>query len=125
MPCCYGIATTIRRAQGGDLFHGAIYFEQFKRPANRGYAYVACSRFKAREGCYLFGKLRRSDFLPAGAEKETEQLERGYESEDSGGSDYSGGLEHAFRESDSDFLSGLDDGPDEGTIHADLCIRLG
>ena len=64
--------------------------------------------------------MRRSDFLPVGAPKDTEQLERGYESEDSGGSDYSGGLEHAFRESDSGCLSGLDDGPDEGTIHVDF-----
>ena len=155
LPCCYGYATTIRRAQGADLVHGAIYFEQFKRPATRGYAYVACSRFKSRGGCYLFGKMRRSDFLPVGADKDTEQLERGDESEDSGASDYSGGLEHvggfenalrendsesedsgasdysgglehsggferALRENDTDCLSGRDDGPDEGTIHADF-----
>ena len=26
VPCCYGYATTIRRAQGADLVHGCIYF---------------------------------------------------------------------------------------------------
>ena len=28
LPCCYGYATTIRRAQGADLYHGCIYFDQ-------------------------------------------------------------------------------------------------
>ena len=64
--------------------------------------------------------MRRSDFLPVGAAKDTEQLERGYESEDSGGSDYSGGLAHAFRESDSDYQSELDTAPDEGVICSDF-----
>lgn len=39
LPCCYGYATTIRRAQGADLFHGCIYFDQKKRAAARGYGY--------------------------------------------------------------------------------------
>ena len=25
LPCCYGYTTTIRRAQGADLYHGCIY----------------------------------------------------------------------------------------------------
>ena len=32
----------------------------------RGYGYVAVSRFKRRGGVYLYGKLRRTDFLPVG-----------------------------------------------------------
>ena len=32
----------------------------------RGYGYVAVSRFKRRAGVYLYGKLRRTDFLPVG-----------------------------------------------------------
>ena len=51
LPCCYGYATTIRRAQGADLIHGCIYFDQLKWPAARGYGYVAVSRFKTRAGC--------------------------------------------------------------------------
>ena len=35
LPCCYGYATTIRRAQGADLHHGALYFDQ-KMVAARG-----------------------------------------------------------------------------------------
>ena len=117
LPCCYGYATTIRRAQGADLFHGAIYFEQKKFPAARGYAYVACSRFKSQNGGYLYGKLRRSDFLPVGASKDSEQVERGYQSESSDGSDYSGGLEHAHRESDSDYQLELDFADQTGRLH--------
>ena len=120
LPCCYGYATTIRRAQGADLFHGAIYFEQKKFPAARGYAYVACSRFKSRHGVYLYGKLRRSDFLPVGPTKETDQIERGYESDSSDGSNYSGGLEHAHRDSDDDLDYELPSGPDEGLILSDF-----
>ena len=94
LPCCYGYATTVRRAQGADLFHGCIYFEQKKRVATRGYGYVACSRFKSREGCYVFGKVRRSDFLPAGPEQAGEVLERGYDSVSSS-DDEGKGLEYA------------------------------
>ena len=32
----------------------------------RGYGYVAVSRFKRRAGVHLYGKLRRTDFLPVG-----------------------------------------------------------
>ena len=32
----------------------------------RGYGYVGVSRFKRRTGVYLYGKLRRTDFLPVG-----------------------------------------------------------
>ena len=42
---------------------------------------MAVSRFKSREGCFLCGKLRQTDFLPVGEEDETEILERGVLSE--------------------------------------------
>ena len=83
LPCCYGYATTIRRAQGSSLTHGCIWFDHKYHPAGRGYGYVAVSRFRSRAGCHVFGKLRRSDFLPVGEPKEDEVLERGYESRDS------------------------------------------
>ena len=85
----------MRRAQGADLHHVCIYFEQKYRVATRGYGYVACSRFKSREGCHVFGKLLRSDFLPAGPEKAGEVLERGYDSLSSS-DDEGKGLEYAF-----------------------------
>ena len=37
--------------------------------AGRGYGYVAVSRFRRRSGCYLYGRLRRADFLPIGEEQ--------------------------------------------------------
>ena len=113
LPCCYGYATTIRRAQGADMHHGCLYFENKRRPAARGYAYVGCSRFKSRGGCYLYGKMRRSDFLPVGAEKEDEVLERGYDSLDSDddegcGLEYVGGST-AFDDLEEDADAGMVD----------------
>ena len=80
LPCCYGYATTVRRAQGASLDLGCVYFDQKNHHAGRGYGYVAVSRFKSRAGVYLYGKLRRTDFLPVGEEKEDEVLERGWSS---------------------------------------------
>ena len=68
-----------------------------KRAAARGYGYVAVSRFKSRCGCHVYGKLRRTDFLPVGPEREEEVLERGYESVSSDDED-GRGLEYAFDE---------------------------
>ena len=87
LPCCYGYATTVRRAQGMSLKMGCIYMDQRKKGAGRGYAYVAVSRFQSRAGCHWYGKLRRSDFLPVGEDKEDEVLERGVESESTSESD--------------------------------------
>ena len=81
LPCCYGYATTIRRAQGASLTCGAVYFDQHWHAAQRGYGYVAVSRFRTQAGCHLYGKLRATDFLPVGPEQEDEQLYRGPESE--------------------------------------------
>ena len=83
LPMTYGYATTVRRAQGASLDLGCIYFDQKKRAAGRGYGYVAVSRFKSREGCFLYGKLRQTDFLPVGEGIESEILERGVLSETS------------------------------------------
>ena len=75
-----GYATTIRRAQGASLSMGCIYLDQKYRVAGRGYGYVATSRFRTRGGCYLYGHMRRTDFLPVGGEAEDEVLETGYDS---------------------------------------------
>ena len=88
LPCCYGYATTIWRAQGASLDMGCLYFELKKHYAGRGYAYVGCSRFKSRAGCHLYGKLRQSDFLPVGEDKEDEVWERGIDSMDENESEY-------------------------------------
>ena len=107
LPCCYGYATTIRRAQGASLHHGCVYFDQKKHHAGRGYGYVAVSRFKSRAGVFLYGKLRRTDFLPVGEEKEDEVLERGWESLPS--SDAERGIAQAFGDEDSDGAEGSDE----------------
>ena len=60
---------------------GCIYFDQKYFCAGRGYGYVAASRFRTRGGCFLYGHLRRTDFLPVGGESNADEvLERGYDS---------------------------------------------
>ena len=81
LPLTYGYATTVRRAQGASLDVCCIYFDQKRRAAGRGYGYVAVSRFKSKEGCFLYGTLRQTDFLPVGEGTESEILERGVLSE--------------------------------------------
>lgn len=111
LPCCYGYATTIRRAQGADLHHGCSYMDLKCRAAARGYGYVAASRLRFRCGCYLYGKLRRTDFLLVGEEKDDVVLERGYSSLSSGDSD-GVGLEYVFLEDDEEL--DLEYVPEEG-----------
>ena len=101
LPCCYGYATTIRRAQGADIFHGCLYMDNKWHTAARGYGYVGVSRFRSRQGVYLYGKLRRTDFLPVGPDLESEVVERGYLFVDSS-DDEGAGLEYAFAEEESD-----------------------
>ena len=96
LPCCYGYATTIRRVQGVSLHMGCVYFNHHRHPAGRGCGYVGVSRFRSRRGCFLYGKLRRTDFLPVGEEKEEEVVGRGYLSVSDDSEDDSG-LEHAFQ----------------------------
>ena len=81
LPCTYGYATTIRRAQGATYHHGCIWFDHVY-PPERGYGYVATSRFKSKKGIYLFGKIRRTDWRPvrAKAEEHSDQEKRGEES---------------------------------------------
>ena len=86
---------------------GCIFFDQ-KMPAGRGYGYVAASRFKSRDGCYLYGRMRRTDFLPVGEAQPDEVLERGIDSESSDEDDGCG-LEYAFSE-DDDCMSVEDEG---------------
>ena len=45
------------------MVQGAIYFDHCY-PAERGYGYVGASRFRSAEGLWLFGKIRRTDWLP-------------------------------------------------------------
>ena len=59
---------------------GALYIDQKYRTAGRGYGYVGVSRFRTRGGCYIYGHLRRTYFLPAGGEGAEVVLERGYDS---------------------------------------------
>ena len=94
LPCTYGYATTIRRAQGATYRHGCIWFDH-TYPAERGYGYVAASRFKSKKGIYLFGKVRRTDWLPVRESKyamQQDQLDRSEES----ASDYDSDDEEAM-----------------------------
>ena len=61
---------------------------------------MAVPRFRSRSGVYLYGRLRRTDFLPVGEESPGEVLERGYDSASTDEED--GGLEYAFCESESE-----------------------
>ena len=47
---------------------GALYFDH-TYPPDCGYGYVAASRFRSAAGIYLYGRIRRTDFLPALAKK--------------------------------------------------------
>ncbi len=78
------------------------------------------SRFKSRSGCHLYGKLRRTDFLPVGEEREDEVLQRGYDSVSSDDSEGCG-LEYAFPEDASD-LSDAEYRPEEplSVVHCDF-----
>jgi hypothetical protein len=111
LPCTYGYASTIRRCQGSTLDVGCIYFDHCY-PPERGYGYVAASRFKTREGVYHFGKLRRTDWLPVGGDPEHEQIHRSEESEDENDSDaeYYREMEevHGLEDSESDDDDDLD-----------------
>ena len=107
LPLAYGYATTVRRAQGASLDMGCIYFDQKRRAAGRGYGYVAVSRFKSREGCFLYGKLKQTDFLPVGEGMESEILERGVLSETSDSDEAD--IEYVGARSDPCFFFSVDD----------------
>ena len=69
--------------------------------SGRGYGYVAVSRFSSRLGCHLYGRIRRTDFLPVGEDRDDEVLEREYDSVDSS-DDEDRGMQYNFVLSDSD-----------------------
>ena len=68
MPCVYGYALTIRRAQGSTLDFAILFFDR-RRP-DRGYAYVGASRVRQAKHLCLMGKIRRTDWLPVGKQPE-------------------------------------------------------
>ena len=74
LPCVYGYATTIRRAQGATLQLGCLYFDHCY-PPERGYGYVGVSRFTSQLGVYHFGRIRRTDWLPVGGPGEPHEQE--------------------------------------------------
>ena len=80
VPCVQGYATTIRRAQGMSLHCGCLYFNH-THPPDPGYGYVAVSRFRTRAGCFLYGRIRSTDFIPVGASQETARMRRSMESD--------------------------------------------
>ena len=67
MPVPYAY-TTIRRAQGATLDAVGLYFDK-TRP-DRLYGCVGASRAKRRTAVHLVGKVRRTDWLPVGGDKE-------------------------------------------------------
>ena len=75
LPCVYGYAMTTRKAQGSSMDFAVLYFDLFM-PACRGFAYVGGSRVRHHTGLYYYGKIRRSDWLPVGARKKGEHVDR-------------------------------------------------
>ena len=80
LPCAYGYATTIRKAQGASLPAVILFFDH-RYPPDRGYGYVGASRAQSKQGLYLYGRMRRTDWLPVGGSGDNEQVNRGIESE--------------------------------------------
>ena len=74
LPCAYGWAMTIRRAQGSN-FLDLVILRFDRRLADRGYAYVGCSRARRREDVYHMGSIRRTDWRPVGGNTDEEQGE--------------------------------------------------
>ena len=63
LPCTYGYATIIRRAQGASLDYVCFYFDVYFH-FDRGYGYVGATRCRGAAGVYYFKRLRRTDWLP-------------------------------------------------------------
>ena len=112
-------ATTVRRAQGASLDIGCVYFDQKNHHAGRGYGYVAVSRFKTRAGVHVYGKLRRTDFLPVGDEQDDEVLERGWSSANTSedeDKEHAKGIAARYADESSDeegYLAGASDDDDD------------
>ncbi len=132
MPCTYGYAMTMRRAQGSTLDAVALFFD---RPVpDRGYSYVGSSRVRCRACLFHVGRVRRTDWLPVGGDTRDfgEQVRRSAASI-SGSEDE---LDDEMTESDGDseseyecgdeFLSESDvevDGDDEGFFSEGRCTE--
>ena len=111
LPCAYGYATTIRRAQGSTLDAGCLFFDHCY-PPERGYAYVGVSRFRTRDGVYHYGRIRRSDWLPVGGDPAEEQVSRSIDSEDDEYAEEIDEAEMLYGDSESDedlWLRGAED----------------
>ena len=72
-PRTYGYATTVRKAQGASRKQGCLYFDHCF-PPDRGYGYVAASRFTTRAGIFLYDRVRRTDWLPVNGDASSEQI---------------------------------------------------
>ena len=103
LPCTYGYATTIRRAQGASLDYVCLYFDA-KFPPDRGYGYVGASRCRNAAGLFYFKRIRRTDWLPIGGGDSDEESDRGAVSD---ASSYDGGFDD---ESDCSSLRSRSDG---------------
>ena len=110
MPCSYGYAMTIRRAQGSTLPLVVLCFDQKTYPADCGYAYVGASRVRRGADLFYFGRMRTSDWTPCGLEK----LDRSWESQSRGSDSELDDTEEEYlrnnEDSDEDLLALLDDG---------------
>ena len=90
LPCSYGYATTIRKAQGASLDYVCLYFDA-PFPPDRGYGYVGASRCRSAAGLYYFKRLRRTDWLPIRKFVDPdEDSERGEVSDAESGESYDG-----------------------------------
>ena len=119
LPCTYGYATTIRKAQGATLDFLCLYFDAAMAP-DPGYAYVGASRCRTAAGLYHFGRIRRSDWRPVGGCEDEQKFRSDY-SEDSS-EDYEGEEDdrrsHDGYSDCSDLCSEADQ-PDDPMVDAD------
>ena len=76
------------------LSFGCLYFDHCHAP-ERGYGYVAVSRFRSKAGLYHFGRIRRTDWLPVSGDDTQEETKR---SCDSDNSDREGDEEDAYKD---------------------------
>ena len=101
LPCAFGYATTIRRAQGSTLDAGCLFFDHCY-PPERGYAYVGVSRFRTKQCVYHYGRFRRSDWLPVGGDPDREQVARSADSSDDEFADWDASNEDLYSGSESE-----------------------
>ena len=67
LPCTYGYATTMRRAQGLTVPRVVLWFNRDKEhnhAPDRGYAYTGASRVTSADELYHFGRIKTSDWQP-------------------------------------------------------------